>query len=67
MQLILNPHNSAPVYSLTTLLLVVYVLGVFRAWELLGGTRSTPIHLITRNQQEDPSTNADENATNTPR
>jgi hypothetical protein len=37
--LIMNPKNPAPVYSLTTLLLVVYVLGIFRAWQLLGGMR----------------------------
>ncbi len=38
--LIVNPKNPVPVYSLTTLLLVVYVLGIFRAWQLLGGMRS---------------------------
>ena len=63
--LIINPHDSAPVYSLTTLLLVVYVLGVFRAWELLGGTRNTPIKMLTSiHKQEAPSSGADEDATN---
>jgi hypothetical protein len=66
-QLILNPHNSAPVYSLTTLLLVVYVLGVFRAWELLGGTRTTALQLITGHQQEAPSTDTNEDTTTVPK
>ena len=37
--LIIDPKNSAPVYYLTTLLLVVFVLGIVRAWQLLGGVR----------------------------
>ncbi len=37
--LIIDPKNPVPVYSLTNLLLVVYVLGIFRAWQLLGGMR----------------------------
>ena len=37
--LIMNPKGPAPVFYLTNLLLVVYVLGIIRAWELLGGMR----------------------------
>ena len=67
-QLILNPHNSDPVYSLTTLLLVVYVLGVFRAWELLGGTRNRPMRLLaSMQQQESSSTDTNEDTTTSPR
>ncbi len=63
-QLIIDPHNQAPVSSLTTLLLVVYVLGIFRAWELLGGTRNAPLHaLIAKHQSPSSSPDADENAT----
>jgi len=47
-RLIINPHDSTPVYALTTLLLVVYILGIIRAWELLGGARRTPTHLHHR-------------------
>src|SRR5579863_6099308 len=67
-QLIVKPHDSEPVYSLTTLLLVVYVLGVFRAWELLGGTRKSPIELLTpRHQQEISHSHSDEDTTSVPR
>ena len=38
-RLIITPHDSAPVYALTTLLLVVYISSIARAWELLGGAR----------------------------
>lgn len=66
-QLIVNPHDSAPVYSLTTLLLVVYILAIFRAWELLGGTRNTPIKMLTSiHQQETSSSDGGGNATAVP-
>ena len=66
-QIIVNPHDSAPVYSLTTLLLVVYILGIFRAWELLGGARNTPIKMLTSiHQQETSSPDGGENATAVP-
>jgi hypothetical protein len=54
-QIIVNTHDSAPVYSLTTLLLVVYILAIFRAWELLGGTRNTPIKMLTSIHPQDTS------------
>ena len=63
-RLIINPHDSTPVYALTTLLLVVYILSISRAWELLGGARRTPTHLLTGHpKQQTPSTSANENAT----
>jgi len=63
-RLIINPHDSTPVYALTTLLLVVYILGIIRAWELLGGARRTPTHLLTAHpKQQTSSPSADENAT----
>ena len=37
--LIMNPKNPVPVYSLTTLIQIVFVLGIVRAWQLLGGMR----------------------------
>jgi hypothetical protein len=40
--LIMNPNNPVPVFALTNLLLVVYVLGIVRAWQLLGGVRRQP-------------------------
>jgi len=49
------------------LLLVVYVLGVFRAWELLGGTRKSPIELLTpRHQQEVSHPHPDKDAPSVP-
>ena len=63
-RLIINPHDSTPVYVLTTLLLVVYILGIIRAWELLGGARRTPTHLLPAHpKQQTSSPSADENAT----
>ena len=63
-QLIINPHDSSPVYSLTTLLLVVYILSIIRAWELLGGARRKPTHLLTAHpKQQTSSTDADDGAT----
>ena len=47
-RLIINPHDSTPVYALTTLLLVVYILSITRAWELLGGARRPLTHLHHR-------------------
>jgi hypothetical protein len=44
-QLIIDPHDASPVYGLTVLLLVVYMLSVIRAWELLGGMRRSPAAL----------------------
>ena len=44
-RLIMNPHDSAQVYGLTGLLLVVYISSIVRAWELLGGALRRPPHL----------------------
>jgi hypothetical protein len=44
-RLIMNPHDSAQVYGLTSLLLVVFILSIVRAWELLGGALRRPPHL----------------------
>ena len=61
-RLISNPRDSSPVYALTTLLVIVYVLSVVRAWELLGGTRRTPIHSLTTRLKDRTSTpDTDEN------
>jgi hypothetical protein len=38
-QLLLVPDESGPVSALATLLLVVYALGLLRAWELVGAER----------------------------
>ena len=66
-RLIITPHDSSPVYALTTLLLVVYILSIVRAWELLGGARRKPPHLLTTHPKQHPSSpNADENATPVP-
>ncbi len=54
-RLIIDPHDSGPDYALTTLLLIVYVLSVVRAWELLGGARRTPTHLLTDHPKEHTS------------
>jgi cellobiose-specific phosphotransferase system component IIC len=61
-RLISNPRDSSPVYALATLLVIVYVLSVARAWELLGGMRRSPAHLLTthlKNRTSSPG--ADEN------
>jgi len=63
-RLLITPHDSSPVYALTTLLLVVYILGIFRAWELLGGARPKPPYLHTTNPKQPPG--VDENATPAP-
>ena len=61
-RLIINPRDSSPVYALTTLLVIVYVLSVVRAWALLGGTRRPPIHsLTTRLKDRTSSPGAKEN------
>ena len=66
-RLIITPHDSSPVYALTTLLLVVYILSILRAWELLGGARRRPTHLLTAHpKQHTSSHSADENATPAP-
>jgi hypothetical protein len=52
LMLLINPNNAAPVYYLTTILLVVYVTGIIRAWELLGGIRTTPMKIFTHSQQK---------------
>jgi hypothetical protein len=38
-QLLLQPDQPGPVSALATLLLVVYALGIVRAWELVGAER----------------------------
>ena len=58
-QLIAHPKDPLPISSLTALLLVVYVLGIERAWQLLGGMRRTPISKLihshhTANQPDAP-------------
>ncbi len=35
-QLTLTPHDSGPLYNLTTLLVVIYIYGIARAWDLTG-------------------------------
>ena len=41
-RLIITPHDSTPVNTLTIILVVVYISSIIRAWELLGGaSRST--------------------------
>jgi hypothetical protein len=63
-RLIIFPHDSSPVYMLTILLLVVYLLSIFRAWQLLGGARRKPVHLLAAHpKQHAASHGADENAT----
>ena len=54
-RLVMNPRDSAPVYALTTLLLIVYVLSIVRAWELLGGARRTATHLLTAHPKQHTS------------
>lgn len=51
-RLVITPRDSAPVYALTTLLLIVYVLSIVRAWELLGGVRRTATHLLTAHPKQ---------------
>jgi hypothetical protein len=66
-RLIMNPHDSSPVYAMTTLLLVVYISSIVRAWELLGGTRRRPTYLLTAHPTQQISyPGADENATSAP-
>jgi hypothetical protein len=66
-RLIMNPHDSSPVSTLTTLLLVVYISSIVRAWELLGGARRSLAHLRTAYPiQPTASPGADENATTAP-
>ena len=61
-RLISNPRDSSPVYALATLLVIVYVLSVVRAWELLGGMRRSPAHLLTTHLKDRTSSpGADEN------
>ncbi len=63
-RLIITPHDSSPVYALTILLLVVYTSSIVRAWELLGGARRKPTHLLAAHpKQHASSPGADENAT----
>lgn len=50
--LIVNPKDPTPVYSLATILLIVYVTGIVRAWELLGGIRNTPFKIFSHSQQK---------------
>jgi hypothetical protein len=66
-RLIINPHDSSPVYTLTILLVLVYISSVVRAWELLGGARRSLAHLSTAYPIE-PTVPArtDENATPAP-
>lgn len=56
--LIRHPKDSSPVTSLTALLLVVYVLGIVRAWQLLGGMRRTPITKLIHSHQETDQPNS---------
>ena len=66
-RLIMNPHDSSPVYTLTILLVLVYISSVVRAWELLGGARRSLAHLSTAYPIEPTvSASADENATPAP-
>lgn len=66
-QLINYPKDPSPVSSLTALLLVIYVLGIERAWQLLGGMRRTPItKLIHNHQKADQPDGSTPSATNIP-
>lgn len=61
-RLIINPRDSSPVYALAILLVIVYALSIVRAWELLGGIRRTPAHLLTTHLKDRTSSpGADEN------
>ena len=65
---LISPHDSSPIYVLTTLLLVVYISSIVRAWELLGGTRRKPTHSLTAHPKPHTSSpGADENATPDPK
>ncbi len=39
-QLIRTPRDTGPIYTLVYILLVAYAIGLARAWELLGATRT---------------------------
>ena len=61
-RLIINPRDSSPVYLLAILLVIVYALSIVRAWDLLGGIRRTPGHLLTTHPKEHTSSpGSDEN------
>ena len=61
-RLISIPRDSSPVYTLTTLLVIVYTLSIVRAWVLLGGIRRTPAHLLTTHLKDRTSSpGAEEN------
>ena len=61
-RLISTPRDSAPVYTLATLLVIVYTLSIVRAWVLLGGIRHTPAHLLTTHLKDRTSSHdRDEN------
>lgn len=54
-RLIIASHDPSPVYALTVLLLVVYISSILRAWELLGGARRKPPHLLTTHSKQHAS------------